>query len=229
MIYILDLLNESQLKHINETFECSDYEVGTMAGLIRPEWKNNEEISGFERSELSKYVVEILNNSRDFTEITNAKTYAGVLFSKYEEGMFYNLHNDNYMMGDGTRTDFSTTIFLNSPDEYEGGELILQVGNQEFKYKLKAGQCIIYPTGLMHKVTPVTSGVRKVCVLWTESCVADADIRTLLADYYFMWSKYKREIYENIDDEFPILLESIRMRLLRKFGNFTGVSIQRNY
>jgi PKHD-type hydroxylase len=131
-------------------------------------------------------------------------------------------------MNDGVRTDFSSTIFLNSPDEYEGGELVLTVGNQELSYKLDAGKCIIYPTGLLHKVTPVISGKRKVCVFWTESCIDDSEVRSIMADFYFLWSKYYDEMYEKIGHEFCVQLQNIKFKLYRKYGNFSGVATKRN-
>lgn len=225
MIYVIDLLNENQLSYINEVYNYSNFENGLISASYKEEGlKNNVEMIGFERNNLSDYVANILNNSADFTEITSSKCYTGIIFSKYENGMYYNLHNDNYMMNDGVRTDFSSTIFLNSPDEYEGGELILTVGNQELSYKLDAGKCIIYPTGLLHKVNPVISGERRVCVFWTESCISDVEMRSMMADFYFLWSKYYHEMYDKMGHEFCVQLQNIKFKLHRKYGNFSGVN-----
>jgi PKHD-type hydroxylase len=226
MIYEIDLLSNEQLKYINDIFDVSDFTSGQISNSIEPELKNNEEMIGFERNKLTEYIVESLNNSRDFIEITSSKSYAGILFSKYEKDMYYHLHNDDYSMGAGTRTDFSSTIFLNSPNEYEGGELILTLGNQELSYKLEAGKCIIYPTGLLHRVAPIKSGTRKVCVFWTESCINDTDIRMILADFHFMWSKYYEEMYEKLGHEYCVNIQNIKMRLMRKYGNFSGLTIK---
>jgi len=223
MIYEIDLLNDYQIKKINDIIEISDYESGMMsASYALEDIKNNLEIKGYEREELISYVVDILNNSNDYTEITSSKSYSGFLFSKYEKGMYYHMHNDNYMMN-GSRTDFSSTIFLNSPDEYEGGELVIKFGNQEISYKLEAGKCLIYPTGLLHEVKEVTSGVRKVCVFWTESCIQDKEIRQMLADFHFMWSKYCDEAREKLGQDFYNQVLNIKFNLLRKYGNFSGV------
>jgi PKHD-type hydroxylase len=223
MIYEIDLLNDDQIKKINDIIEFSDYESGMMsANYTSEDIKNNLQVKGYEREELISYVVDILNNSNDFTEITSSKSYSGLLFSKYEKGMYYRMHNDNYMMN-GSRTDFSSTIFLNDPTEYEGGELVIKLGNQEFSYKLDAGKCLIYPTGLLHEVKEVTSGVRKVCVFWTESCIADKEIRSMMADFHFMWSKYYDEAYEKLGQDFCAQLQNIKFNLMRRYGNFSGV------
>ena len=223
MIYIIDLLDKEQLEYINGLFDCSDFEDGLLsASFSDTEVKNNVQISGYEKKELTHYIVDVLNESVDFREITISKSYSGILFSKYEKGMYYHSHNDNYFMN-GSRTDYSSTIFLNSPDEYEGGELSLLVGNQEISYKLEAGKCLIYPTGLLHEVKEVTSGVRKVCVFWTESCVQDKEIRQMLADFHFMWSKYCDEAREKLGQDFYNQVLNIKFNLMRKYGNFSGV------
>jgi len=228
MIYIIDLLDKQQLDHVNKIFDYSDFEDGLVsASFSDTEVKNNVQVSGYESKQLIYYIVDVLNKSDDFREITTSKSYSGILFSKYEKGMYYQSHNDNYMM-DKSRTEYSSTIFLNSPDEYEGGELCLTIGNQEISYKLDAGKCLIYPTGLLHEVKEVTSGVRKVCVFWTESCIQDKEIRSMLADFYFMWSKYSEEAQEKLGQDFYNRLLNIKFNLMRKYGNFSGVATKRN-
>lgn len=227
MIYVIDLLDELQLKYINDIFDCSDFEQGLMSYSPVSDIKNNLEVIGFEQKNLISYIVEVLNNSDDFIELTSSRSYSGILFSKYEKGMYYHTHNDSYIMS-GKRTDYSSTIFLNSPDEYEGGELCLTVGNQQLSYKLEAGKCLIYPTGLLHEVKEVTSGVRKVCVFWTESCIQDKDIRSMLADFHIIWSKYSEEAYEKLGKDFCDQILNIKFNLLRKYGNFSGVATKRN-
>ena len=224
MIYVIDLLDGEDLKYVNDLFDSADFREGKTSGGIVKDLKNNLEISkGYEWSKLQQYVVKKKNKSETFLNITTAKQYSGVLFAKYESGMYYNSHVDDYSMENGGRTDCSVTIFLNDPEEYEGGELQLTIGNQEYSYKLKSGQCLIYPTGVKHKINPVKSGIRKVCVLWVESCISDIDIRNMMADYYFMWSKYSLDILEKIGSDAYNDILNIKMRLMRKFGNFTGV------
>jgi len=82
---------------------------------------------------------------------------------------------------------------------------------------------LIYPTGLLHEVKEVTSGVRKVCVFWTESCVQDKEIRQMLADFHFMWSKYCDEAREKLGQDFYNQVLNIKFNLMRKYGNFSGV------
>lgn len=106
------------------------------------------------------------------------------LVSKYESGMHYGMHVDSPLMGDaqmGTiRTDVGMTIFLSEPTSYEGGELSVQTGAGEVRYKLNRGDAIIYPTTQIHGVLPVTSGVRLAAVTWMQCAVRDMQQREML-------------------------------------------------
>jgi PKHD-type hydroxylase len=83
-------------------------------------------------------------------------------------------------VGDRYRTDVSITVFLNDPDEYEGGELSITTTYGEVKEKLSAGDAILYPSGSLHQVAEVTDGVRLVAVTWAQSMIRDPAQRELL-------------------------------------------------
>jgi PKHD-type hydroxylase len=103
-------------------------------------------------------------------------------YAHYTAGMSYGDHVDDPIMGDGEiyRTDVSVTIFLNAPDEYKGGELVIQTSFGEQQVKLTAGDAIIYPSSSRHRVAEVTEGERLVAVSWIQSLVRDPDKRALL-------------------------------------------------
>lgn len=92
-------------------------------------------------------------------------------------GGYYHVHHDSYENG-----DYSTTVFLNEPDEYEGGELCLFIDNEEVSIKLNAGEAVTYPTGIFHKVNEVTSGERIVAVFWTHTTLKDRFMREVYSD-----------------------------------------------
>ncbi len=80
------------------------------------------------------------------------------------------------------RSDLSATIFLSEPDEYEGGELVIEGRFGAQKVKLDAGDMVLYPSSSLHQVTPVTQGVRTCSFLWLQSIIRDEENRTLLFD-----------------------------------------------
>ena len=109
------------------------------------------------------------------------------IFSRYAAGHRYGPHMDNPIMPlDGTdqllRTGLSATIFLTAPDEYDGGELTIETAYGPHAVKQNAGDLILYPSGSLHQVTPVTRGTRLCALLWIQSMVRDTQRRTLLFD-----------------------------------------------
>ena len=98
------------------------------------------------------------------------------LFNRYEGGDQFGLHVDNAIRQRGEvriRSDLSATLFLSEPDEYEGGELIVEEMYGEQRVKLPAGDMVLYPSKSLHRVTPVTSGARVSSFFWVQSLVRD--------------------------------------------------------
>lgn len=109
------------------------------------------------------------------------------LFNRYQGGESFGNHVDNAIRQvPGTaariRTDLSATLFLNAPDEYDGGELIVEDTFGTHAIKLAAGDAVLYPAGSLHRVEPVTRGARLASFFWIQSMVRDDAERTLLLD-----------------------------------------------
>lgn len=114
------------------------------------------------------------------------------LFNCYQSGGHFGLHVDNAIRDvrslDGqrvierVRTDISATLFLSEPDEYEGGELLIEDTYGAKSVKLPAGHMILYPSTSLHKVNPVTQGARIASFFWIQSLVRDDAQRTVLFD-----------------------------------------------
>jgi PKHD-type hydroxylase len=105
------------------------------------------------------------------------------LFNRYEAGDGFDTHVDNAIRFSGNvrfRTDLSCTLFLTDPGDYEGGELIVEDAYGEHAIKLPAGDMILYPASSLHRVAPITRGVRTSAFFWAQSMVKSDEHRTLL-------------------------------------------------
>jgi PKHD-type hydroxylase len=111
--------------------------------------------------------------------------FSRFLLSRTEDGGHYGRHVDNAVMleRDGAlRTDLSFTLFLSDPESYDGGELVIETPSGDYQAKPNAGDLVLYPSGAIHEVRPVTRGSRLACVGWIESRVPDASARNILFD-----------------------------------------------
>jgi PKHD-type hydroxylase len=109
------------------------------------------------------------------------------LFNCYEGGERFGNHVDNALRlmpgsAERLRTDVSATLFLSDPDDYDGGELLIDDTYGAHSVKLPAGHLIVYPSASLHRVEPVTRGARLACFFWAQSMVRDVGQRTLLLD-----------------------------------------------
>jgi PKHD-type hydroxylase len=110
-----------------------------------------------------------------------------ILFARYGEGRAYGAHVDDALMGlddlaGPVRTDLAVTVFLAAADADDGGELVIESTAGEQAFKLGAGDAIAYPATTLHRVEPVTRGVRLVAVTWVQSLVRDPAAREVLFD-----------------------------------------------
>jgi PKHD-type hydroxylase len=111
------------------------------------------------------------------------------LFNRYAaaDGHHFGIHVDNAVRGDRLtglriRTDLSVTLFLAEPEEYDGGELVIEDNYGSHEIKLPAGDLVLYPSSSLHMVTPVTRGSRVASFFWLQSLVRDAHARSLIFD-----------------------------------------------
>ena len=186
LVAIPGVLNQEQLKAIREILDNSQFTDGRLsAGLTARRVKNNEEIPQDSQvlNKLNNLVMNGLYNHPTYQAAVFPYRLATPFYARYVEGKFYGDHVDDPVMGPMTgryRTDVSTTIFLNDPSEYEGGEIVLKTPVGEQKIKLAAGDAITYPSGYLHHVAEVTKGVRLVAVTWAQSMIRDPAQRELL-------------------------------------------------
>lgn len=116
----------------------------------------------------SKMLQTQIKKSKLFLNIVIPKRIRYFQFNHYTEGGNYNWHSDAADMG-GMLTDYTVVIGLNSPDDYEGGTHLYEDGGEIQKFRVNKGQAVMYPSGVLHKVEPVTKGERIVAISWVES------------------------------------------------------------
>ncbi len=151
--------------------------AGSYASLV----KNNFQLARESKTskELTEEIIIALEQDQLIKSFALPKRFHGLIFSRSYQGQGYGSHVDNAYMSSG-RSDLSFTLFLNSPNEYKGGELCIQTMQDKKEIKLQAGQIIIYPSTSLHSVSRVSSGTRLVCVGWIESYIAANEDRNLL-------------------------------------------------
>ncbi len=109
------------------------------------------------------------------------------VFNLYQSGGHYGTHSDAALMrlpgsGLSIRSDLSATLFLSDPEDYDGGELLIEEQFGAQAVKLEAGDMVLYPSSSLHQVTAVTRGQRICAITWMQSAVADTSARALLFD-----------------------------------------------
>jgi PKHD-type hydroxylase len=131
----------------------------------------------------AEIVLRALTASEEFRNFTFPASIAPPLVTRYEPGMRYGAHADAayIQLANGTlRSDISCTVFLNDPDQYEGGALRITLGTRELRFRLPPGTAIVYPSDTLHEVEPVTSGERLVAITFIQSRIKDPFQRQLL-------------------------------------------------
>ena len=142
------------------------------------------------------------------------------LFNRYQGGQSFGTHIDNAIRQVGqtphrVRTDLSATLFLASPDEFDGGELIVEDTFGTHSVKLPAGHMILYPATSLHHVSPVTRGSRLASFFWIQSMVRDDGERTLLFDLDMAIQQVNRN---TPDHPSSVQLTGVYHNLLRRWA-----------
>lgn len=169
---------------------------------------------------LSQRVADALARHPLFVSAAMPRHMLPPMFNCYRGGGQYGNHVDNALQRDRfsgvqVRTDVSTTVFLSEPEEYEGGELIVEDTYGEHEVKLSAGDAIVYPSTSLHRVEPVTDGARIAAFLWTQSWVRDAWQRKMLFELDMTILKLRGQLG---DSEEVLSLTSHYHNLLRQWG-----------
>ena len=188
ILHIPNVLSKEQLIECRKLLNEADWIDGkTTAGSQAVNVKNNFQLH--EKDSLTTYLREIITSSLSsnplFISSALPSHIISPFFNRYENGGNYGNHVDNAIMYDmqkqkSYRTDISCSLFFTDPEEYEGGEMVIEDTFGTHEVKLPAGDLILYPSISLHRVEPVTSGVRMVSFMWVQSMIRSAWKRSIL-------------------------------------------------
>ena len=198
LLHIPGVLSAAQLSTVRRLLAAGRFVDGRLsAGLEARQVKHNEELASDAAmvQQLNQIVMGTLVQNPVYQGAALPHRVAAPFYARYTPGMHYGDHVDDPIMGQGDRyrTDLSLTLFLNDPEDYEGGELVIRTGFGDRTVKLPAGDAVMYPSGSLHQVAKVTRGERLVAVTWIQSLIREASQREVLYELYQAREKLLRE------------------------------------
>lgn len=193
ILVIADIVDADALAAIHAELDAARLRDGRdTAGWHARAVKNNRQAEAADIAGAARQVAQALAAHPVFQAAALPQRLSAILFNRYETGMSYGRHVDDALMGAGPgtgpsagprlRTDLAFTLFLDDPATYAGGNLVIETAGDEQAYRLAAGACVLYPALYLHRVEPVTAGVRRAAVGWVQSLVRDPVRREILFD-----------------------------------------------
>jgi len=224
LLTIPEVLTTGQLTEMRQVLKQANWVDGRVtAGHQSARAKDNMQLPEDhpEAMRLGEIILTALGQNALFISAALPLKVFPPLFNRYQGGQSFGTHVDNAIRQvTGTphriRTDISATLFLAQPDEYDGGELIVEDTYGIHEVKLPAGHLILYPASSLHQVRPVTRGARLASFFWIQSMVRDDGQRTLLFD---MDMAIQRLSMDAPDHPSVVQLTSVYHNLLRRWAD----------
>lgn len=218
------VLTAEQVTKARQAFDQAEWVDGKVtAGHQSSRTKDNMQLpeSSPVARELGEMVLAALSQNPLFISAALPLHVFPPLFNSYSGGQSFGTHVDNAIRQvTGTahriRTDLSATLFLANPDEYDGGELMVEDTYGSHGVKLPAGHMILYPATSLHHVRPVTRGARLASFFWIQSMVRDDGQRTILFD---LDTAIQRLNTDNPDHPSAVQLTGVYHNLLRQWAD----------
>ncbi len=191
LVHVKELLPPDALKRCQKLLQKARWADGRhTAGTQSAQVKNNRQLppDAPQLAELRQIVMEYLQKNALFFSAALPRRVFPPLFNRYDgDTNSFGDHVDNAVRtvpgtAEHIRTDVSCTLFLAEPNEYSGGELEIADTFGSQSIKLPAGDAVLYPSTSLHRVMPVTDGVRTACFFWIESMVREDQNRRILFD-----------------------------------------------
>lgn len=190
MLAIPDVLDATSVARVRAVIDAAEWQDGNAtSGHQSALAKRNRQLpeDSSAAREAGRMVLDALGQSPLFIASALPLKIFPPLFNRYEGGEAFGTHIDNAVrIHRGSefrvRSDLSATLFLEAPDAYDGGELVVEDHLGAHQVKLPAGHLLLYPASSLHRVEPVTRGARVASFFWIQSMVRDDGARTLLFD-----------------------------------------------
>lgn len=190
MLQIPDVLTAEQVKQAREILEKAEWVDGRdTAGHQGARVKNNEQlpVTSPAARQVGEMILQALGKNPLFLAAALPLHILPPMFNRYSGGQTFGTHVDGAVRtipgtGKRIRTDLSATLFFAGPEEYDGGELVVEDTYGVKSAKLPAGHMILYPSTSLHRVNPVTRGTRLCSFFWLQSMIRDDGQRSLLFD-----------------------------------------------
>jgi PKHD-type hydroxylase len=223
LLAIPDVLSFEQVKQARQILDHAQWVDGKVtAGHQSAMAKDNQQLpeGSAAAQELGEMILGALGQSALFISAALPLRVFPPLFNRYSGGQSFGTHVDNAIRqvpgtGHRIRTDLSATLFFAPPDEYDGGELVVEDTYGVHSVKLPAGHLVLYPSTSLHHVRPVTRGTRIASFFWIQSMVRDDGERTLLFDLDVAIQKLNRG---GPQDSPAVQLTGIYHNLMRRWA-----------
>ena len=223
LLHIPDVLTPAEVEHARRVLDAAEWVDGAAtAGFQSTLVKRNAQLPEGSPAarELGEVVLRALNGNPLFGSATLPARVFPPLFNRYADGEAFGNHVDNAIRqvrgtNQRLRTDLSATLFLSAPEEYDGGELLIDDAYGPRTVKLAAGHMVLYPATSLHRVTPVTRGVRLASFFWIQSLVRGDAERSLLFDLDMSIIRLRQQVGDN---EAVVALTGVYHNLLRRWA-----------
>lgn len=224
LLAIPDVLSTEQVSHARKVLDAAEWVDGKVtAGHQSAQAKNNQQLpEGSSASQqLGEMILNALGQSPLFISSALPQRVFPPLFNRYTGGQSFGTHVDNAIRqipgtGHRIRTDLSATLFFAQPDEYDGGELVVEDTYGVHSVKLPAGHLVLYPSTSLHHVRPVTRGARIASFFWIQSMIREDAERALLFDLDVAIQKLNRD---HPQDPTAVQLTGIYHNLMRRWAD----------
>jgi PKHD-type hydroxylase len=224
LLQIPDVLSAEQVARARDLLDHAEWVDGRVtAGYQSARTKDNHQLPETHpvARELGATILQALQQNPLFISAALPLKVFPPLFNSYMGGQSFGNHVDNAIRqvastGARIRTDLSATLFLTEPDEYDGGELVIEDTYGVHSVKLPAGHMVLYPSTSLHHVKPVTSGARIASFFWLQSMVRDDGRRTLLFD---LDTAIQRLTVDLPDHPAAVQLTAVYHNLLRQWAD----------